>query len=310
MAPLPSLKSVLTQAFPPKPQFTEDSLPDLKDKVYIVTGSNTGTGKELSRLLYTKNARVYMMARSEEKTSAAIAEIQEAVPASSGSLHFIKLDLADFGTVDKAVQRFLALETKLHVLFNNAGVLLGGKKLACTPSHELHTSVNALGPYLLSRLLTPTLAATARSEPPSTVRVVWTSSSAAEFFAEEKIGLSPEALDVVAQAARGGGLQRYWLSKVAGWAHAAEYARRHQADGIVSVAVNPGNLRSDLYRNQGLLFKVVAALFMYPPVNGAYTELFAGLSPEVNIENTGCWGESCVLLVDFAQFYEYMDTML
>lgn len=294
MAPGPTLKSNLTQAFPPKPKFTEKDLPDLKDKIYIVTGANTGSGKELTRLLYTKNAKIYLMARSEEKTKAAIEDIQKATPESTGSLHYIKLDLADLSTIKPTVQRFLESETKLHVLFNNAGVLSGAKEIALTPQgHETHTGVNALGTFLLSRLLTPVLTETARSEPTGTVRVVWVASSAAEVFAEERVGVRPETLSVDAQKPRNG-FQRYWYSKVANWAHATEYARRHQADGIVTVPVNPGNLQSDLYRDQGFFFRVAEKLFMYPPLSGAYSELFAGLSPDVNISNTGCWGESFI----------------
>ncbi|KAK2604200.1 hypothetical protein N8I77_007148 [Diaporthe amygdali] len=304
MAPRPSLKSILTQAFPPKPKFVAKNLPDLKDKVYIVTGANTGTGKELTRLLYTKNATIYMLARSEEKTKAAIADIQKGAPKSAGSLNYIKLDLADLSTIKQTVQRFLESETKLHVLFNNAGVLSGAKEMALTPQgHELHTGVNALGTFLLSRLLTPVLTATARSEPASTVRVVWVSSSAAEMFAEEKVGIRPEALSPAAQEARGG-LERYWSSKVANWAHATEYARLHQADGVVSVPLNPGNLQSDLYRDQGFIFRIAERLFMYPPINGAYTELYAGLSSDVNISNTGCW------IAPFGRIYPIREDMV
>jgi NAD(P)-dependent dehydrogenase (short-subunit alcohol dehydrogenase family) len=297
MAPSPTLKSSLTQAFPPKPKFTEKDLPNLKDKIYIVTGANTGTGKELTRLLYGSNAKIYMMARSEEKTKAVIEDIQKAAPKSTGSLHYVKLDLADLSTIKQTVQRFLESETRLHVLFNNAGVLSGAKEMVLTPQgHEIHTGVNALGTFLLTRLLTPILTETARSQFASTVRVVWVASSAAEMFAEERIGVRPETLSPEAQQPRSG-FQRYWYSKIANWAHATEFARRHQADGVVSVALNPGNLQSDLYRDQGFFFRVAEKLFMYPPLSGAYTELFAGLSPEVNISNTGCWGEFLFILI-------------
>lgn len=86
-------------------------------------------------------------------------------------------------------------------------------------------------------------------------------------------------------------MQQYWYSKVGNWAHAVEYARRHRDDGIFSVLLNPGNLQSDLYRDSGLFVKLASKLIMYPPLNGAYTELFAGLSPEITVEKTGCWGE-------------------
>ena len=167
----PSLRSALTQFFPPKPTFTEKDLPDLNGKIYIVTGANTGTGKELTRLLYSKNAKVYMAARSEEKTVAAIADIQKAAPGSVGALFFLKLDLADLSTIKATVEHFLSLETKLHVLFNNAGVMATSRQMTTTKQgHEMHMGVNCLGTFLLTELLTPVLVATAASEPQGTGR--------------------------------------------------------------------------------------------------------------------------------------------
>lgn len=293
----PSLKSSFTQMFPPKPTFTEKDLPDLQERVYIVTGANTGTGKELTRLLYSHNAKVYMLARSEDKAAAAIAEVQQRCPSSSGELVFLRLDLADLSAVKATVEAFLAREDRLHVLFNNAGVLASGKEVVTTPQgHELHIGVNCLGTFLLTRLLTPLLRSTAAaagpsSVPPGTVRVVWVASSATEIFAEDKVGVRPEAVSPPSALASRSGSYRYWLSKVGNWAHGVEYARRHRGDGIISVPLNPGNLQSDLYRDSGLAVKLASKLMMYPPVYGAYAELFAGLSPEITIEKTGCWGE-------------------
>ena len=87
------------------------------------------------------------------------------------------------------------------------------------------------------------------------------------------------------------GSERYWISKVGNWAHGVEYALREQANGVISVPMNPGNLQSELYRGQGLFMRCFVKLLMYPPVNGAYTELFAGLSPDITLSNTGCWGK-------------------
>lgn len=46
-------------------------------------------------------------------------------------------------------------------------------------------------------------------------------------------------------------------------------------------ALNPGNLTTDLARHVSALQAVFIRMITYPPVNGAYTELFAGLSPDV-----------------------------
>lgn len=110
--------------FPPKPTFTEAKLPsDLSGKVYIVTGANSGIGKDIARLLYANNAKVYILCRSEDKALQAIQDIQNAFPKSKGTLLFIACDLADLKNVKTAAGNFLAREQRLDVLFNNAGVV-------------------------------------------------------------------------------------------------------------------------------------------------------------------------------------------
>ncbi|KAL9087507.1 MAG: hypothetical protein Q9165_006618 [Trypethelium subeluteriae] len=287
MAPGPSFSSFWTQFFPPKPQFTEKDVPNLQGKVYIVTGSNTGIGKELACMLFGKNAKVYIAARSEDKARKAIDDIQKVVPVSKGSLIFLKLDLSDLANVKSAAQSFLAQEQQLHVLFNNAGVMVSPTEppLKTAQGHELGLGVNCIGTFLFTRLLTPTLSATAKAESGAggTVRVVWLSSFGLELFAHESVGVSLDNLDYhIPKPAT----DRYGISKCGAWALAVEFAKRHKADGIISVPVNPGNLRSELPRDQGTVLKIVAKLLGYPVVNGAYTELFAGLSPQVTLENS------------------------
>jgi NAD(P)-dependent dehydrogenase (short-subunit alcohol dehydrogenase family) len=110
--------------FPPKPTFTEANLPtDLYGKIYIVTGANSGIGKDIARLLYAKNAKVYILCRSEDKALNAIHDIEKAFPDSKGTLIFIACDLADLKNVKTAANAFLAREQRLDVLFNNAGVV-------------------------------------------------------------------------------------------------------------------------------------------------------------------------------------------
>ena len=60
----------------------------------------------------------------------------------------------------------------------------------------------------------------------------------------------------------------------------------------VAEALNPGNLASELDRHvTGYLERTYRKLTTYPSVNGAYTELFAALSPEVTMANTGGWSK-------------------
>ncbi|KAF3018242.1 hypothetical protein E8E14_013309 [Neopestalotiopsis sp. 37M] len=274
------LKSSLAHTFPPKPEFNESDIPALDGKVYVVTGANTGIGKEVARLLYTKNAKVYIAARSETKAQEAIEDIKRSAPSSSGSLVFLHLDLSDLHQAKSAAESFLAQEQRLHGLFNNAG-LMGAEPLQKTAQgYEISLGVNCVGTFLFTKLLTPVLATTAKTSLPSTVRVIWLSSFACELRAHEGVGLSIDNLDyhepVIATT-------RYGLSKSGVWALGVEYGRRHGPgkDGIVSVPINPGNIRSELQRDQGWLFKFLTGLLLYPTINGALTELYAAFSPEV-----------------------------
>ncbi|KAK7946170.1 uncharacterized protein PG986_010491 [Apiospora aurea] len=299
--PGPSWMEQLSQLFPPKPHFTEKDLPDLDGKVYFITGANTGVGKELARMLYSKNASVYLAARSEEKAQRAIEEIQQSTPSTTpssntGKLVFIQLDLADLSTIKDSVQPFLSQESQLHVLFNNAGVMKPAPGTTTAQGYEPQLGVNNVGTFLLTKLLTPVLAATARREReeaqplPASVRVVWVSSSAAEAPPCPQGGVPLDNLDCHEPRSW---FAQYCISKAGNYLHSSEFARRHGlgSDGILSVALNPGNLDSELWRTQGLLVRKFLQWFiLHPPVLGAYTELYAGLSPHLSLEvNSGGW---------------------
>ncbi|KAF6838340.1 short-chain dehydrogenase [Colletotrichum plurivorum] len=294
--------SVFTQAFPPRPHFTEKDIPDLTGRVCIVTGANTGVGKEVAQILYSKNATVYATSRSEDKGKAAIASIKEAVPDSAGKLELLALDLADLTTIKPAADAFLAKETQLHLLINNAGVMMPPQGSKTTQGYELQIGTNCVGPFLFTKLLTPRLVETAKTAPENSVRVVWVSSSAAEVLspypAIEIDNLDYSKRDRFKEF-------KYGISKAGNYFHSTEFAKRHKADGIISLALNPGNLSSDLDRH---ITALIPTLFRrattYPAINGAYTELFAALSPEVTIEKTGEW------IVPWGRFYAIRDDLV
>ncbi|KAF4612460.1 hypothetical protein G7Y89_g15617 [Cudoniella acicularis] len=227
----------ISQIYPPKPKFTEKDLPDLKGKVYIVTGSNTGVGAQLARILYSSNATVYIAARSEPKSLSAISSIRSECPSSTGQLTFLHLDLADLSTIKASANEFLAKEKKTKCPFQQRWCDESASRVK-----------NCAGPVG---------------------------------------GIPFDNLDYHKNL---GGMHKYGISKAGNYLQATEFAKRFGKEGIVSVPLNPGNLSSDLYRHQGtLLGAVLKGLVLHPPVMGAYTELFAGLSPEVTIEKSGEW---------------------
>ncbi|KAI2467659.1 NAD(P)-binding protein [Annulohypoxylon bovei var. microspora] len=289
MSSLSNLISLLRQTFPGKPTFVEKDVPDLTNKVIIVTGSNTGVGKEIARILYSKNAKVYMLGRSEERMKTAIESIKTAVPKSAGDLTYIHLDLADLESIKPSVEKFLGKEQKLDILFNNAGVAFPEKGSKTKQGYELQLGVNCIGTFALTKLLTPILVSTAKTSQPGSVRVVWVSSSAAQ-------GMNPKVfLENVYNTEKGGSFDQYSTSKLGNYLQSTEFSARHKADGIVSVSLNPGNLNSDLWRTQGpFMTWFLQKTVFFPSVYGAYTCLFAGLSPLVTLEKSGShiapWG--------------------
>lgn len=172
-----SIYTIFTQFFPPKASFTEDDIPSQVGKVFIITGGSSGIGFEISSILYRAGGTVYCMSHHERRGHAAIEKIKSTVQTSTpGSLQFIPLDLADLATIYPAVSKFLAVETRLDILFNNAGRASMPLDYKTVQGLEPHFGINCTAGWLFTQLLTPILATTARISPPNSVRITWTSS--------------------------------------------------------------------------------------------------------------------------------------
>lgn len=195
-----------------------------------MTGASSGVGQELAQILYSKNAKVYLAARSSEKASKAISAINSAVPQSNGALVFLHLDLDDLTTIKSSANEFLSKEERLDVLFNNAGVMrppLGSKT---KQGYELQIGTNNIATFLFTKFVTPLLIKTAKMSTTGSVRVVWVSSSAAEILAP-KGGVDMSLLDGSGKSSS----QYYGLSKAGNIFHNKEFATAFGQEGILSV---------------------------------------------------------------------------
>lgn len=181
--------------------------------------------------------------------------------------------------------------------------------------YELQLGTNNVAPFLFTKLLTPILLKTAKEQSDAgRVRVVWVSSSAAAAFSPTG-GVDMENLDYKTDKSA---WFKYGVSKAGNVLHAKEFARRYGGEGIISVvcipglapcglfrrsvmlirvqSLNPGNLTTDLQRHVPGWQMLIINLMLHPPVFGAYTELFAGLSPAVTPEvNKSGWGKLFIL---------------
>ena len=160
----------------PTPPLTEKNLPDQTNKVVVITGGYAGVGQELGKILYQKNATIYIAGRNADKAQISMNATRNLFTNSKGRLEFLLLDLADLTTVKNAVETFMSKEDRLDVLVNNTGVMRPPSDSKTVQGYEQQLGTNALGHFLLAELLVPILEKTAASAPANTVRVTWAGS--------------------------------------------------------------------------------------------------------------------------------------
>jgi NAD(P)-dependent dehydrogenase (short-subunit alcohol dehydrogenase family) len=270
----------LKQLFPGKPAFTEENIPDQNGKVFMVTGGNAGVGYELVKILYSKGAKVYMASRTASKAEEAIKSIKNSVPKSTGDIKFLPLDLADLTTIKPAASAFAAQESKLDVLWNNAGVGSASVGAQTEQGYELMMGTNALAPYLLTQLMLPFFRRAAKTAPPNSVRIVFTGSIAMD-------GWSPKNFLNELSSPGNDQMRNYASSKAANWLLASEFASRVSGDGIVSLCNNPGNLKTKIWEAAPAWVQYLMRVTMHPPQYGAYTNLWTGMSEGITVKDGG-----------------------
>lgn len=177
---------------------------------------------------------------------------------------------------------FTQSESRLDVLFNNAGVSNPPRGSVSPQNFDLQLATNCLGPHLLTQLLLPILKSTADKEPPASVRVVWTSSIVVDISCPADGVRIHELQDPTTHPQR-----NYENTKLGNWFLANALSNQAGADGILSVTVNPGNLKSDLTRHFSPILPFLAGPLLYPARKGAYTALWAGLSSQLQISDGG-----------------------
>ena len=152
-----------------------------------MTGGNSGIGYETVLNLLRKNAKVYLVARSEERAKEAIDKLKaEKLP---GEVVFMKMDQASLKDIKRFAEEYMKKESRIDMLFNSAGVMAPkvGEKTA--DGYELHVGTNSLGSHYLTTLLLPALRAT-KEQTGHPARVCFTSSIAHRFTSSK--GFDPE----------------------------------------------------------------------------------------------------------------------
>lgn len=259
--------------------WTAADLPELTDRVVLVTGATSGLGEASAIALATRGARVVLATRDATRTGALMDRIRARRPTTA--LEHLPIDLADLASVRTAAARFAETHGHLDVLLANAGVMATPLRRTAD-GFELQIGVNHLGHHALIGLLLPQLVAAPAG------RVVVVSSSAHRLARLDVDDLNWERRRYERWGA-------YGASKLANLLLVRELQARFTAAGTGAIAVgaHPGYAATALQTTgpamqgglrgavTGLGSRIANVVVAQSASQGALPQLYASVAPDV-----------------------------
>jgi len=238
----------------------------MNGKVCVVTGASSGIGKATSVALAGLGADVIGVCRDKARGEAALAEM--AAVAAGGPPRLEIADLSSLRDVRDLAGRLASLD-RLDVLINNAGLVLGDRRVT-VDGYEYTFALNHLAPFLLTNLLRGKLVGSAPA------RVITVSSSAHR-------GARLDLADL--QLARNfNGWRAYSNSKLANILFTTELAERLTGTGVTANCLHPGAVNTGFGRDGSRMLRLGLDLgrsFLRTPGQGADTVVYLASSPDV-----------------------------
>ena len=237
---------------------------DLRGRVVVVTGANSGIGLAASRRLASMGAQVVMVCRDPQRGEAARRSVAERAKGEPPLLELA--DLSSLDAVRDLASRIAGRFERLDVLVNNAGILLP-RRSESVDGIEMTFATNVLAGFLLVHELLPLLRGTESS------RIVHVTSG----------GMYTQKIDVedpFFESKPFNGVVAYAQTKRAQVILSEMWADRLNADGITSNCMHPGwadtpGVRDSLPRFYGLMRPILRT-----PDQGAYTLVWLAASDE------------------------------
>ena len=258
---------------------------DLAGRNALVTGANTGIGRETARVLALRGARVTMACRNLEKAREARQFIVDSSAGriQEGQLDLLELDLNCLASTRKSAEEFNSWERPLHLLINNAGIMIPMERRT-EDGFEAHMGINHLAHFLFTNLILDSLQAAGRA------RVVAVASTAMGMAT-----LTPALTDLNWKQRKFSGFRSYGDSKLMNLMFARELNRRYGKSGVVANALHPGLIATELARDQSraaMALGIFLLPFMKSVPQGAATSLYVATSPEYQLRG-GLYFSNC-----------------
>lgn len=237
-------------------------------KVALITGCNTGIGKETALELAKRGARIFMACRDYNKCEKARLEIIE----QSGNQNVFNctVDLSSLQSVREFAERFNKEVPRLDILINNAGIMSTPRQYTID-GFEQQLAVNHLAPFLLTNLLLDKLKA---STPSRIVEV----SSVAHRMGKIKIN------DLNSYKSYGK-IDAYAQSKLANILFTRHLAKKLKGTQVTVNCLHPGSVQTEISRYDSVLNSLMFAKFVLRTTKaGAQTSIFAAIDPDIEGE--------------------------
>lgn len=241
---------------------------DLTKRTCLVTGATNGIGRATARGLAEMGASVFLVARNPERAEQTVSEI--ATQTGNSKLTVLMGDLGKLSDVRRIAAEFLATDSPLHILVNNAAVVNTKRKLTEDGFEEMF-AVNYLSHFLLTNLLLERIKASAPA------RIVHVASGGHALCR----GIQFDDLSAETWFAT---FKTYGHSKLANMLFSRELARRLDGSGVTSNSLHPGAVSTGLGTQNAWYGKLAVALlrpFFRSPAKGAATSLHVATAPEL-----------------------------
>jgi len=233
-------------------------------KTIIVTGSNSGIGKEAALNLAKSGHRVLMVSRDSEKSEQALKEIRS--QSKNQNVSLIKADLSKPRFITSAVEKIKRDHEVVDVLVNNAGVYKVKRELN-EDGIEMTFAVNFLATFLLSQLLLEKLKASGDGR---IINVV------SELYKNGSLNFNDLMLEGKYKAG-----DAYANSKLAAVLYTVELAKQVKNQGITVNALHPGVLATNSFRDYPNFVVKLLNMFLENPEKGGERIAYLATSDEV-----------------------------
>ena len=256
--------------------WTPDRLGSLEGETYVITGANSGVGFESARTFLARDAKVVMLNRSAEKSTAALEQLRKEF-GPQADVSFIEMDLAVLDSVRAAAAEVLDQTSAIDALICNAAISQTPNRRLTVDGFESQLGVNHLGHFLLCGLLYDRIEA-------SRGRVVVVGSNA------YRMGKKQIHFDDLNFDDDYSPWHAYNQSKLAQMMFGYELQRRVEAAGkdVLVQVCHPGASRTNLISGDvstinKILIRVMKPFFQ-PAERGSWPEVLCATEPEVKSE--------------------------